>query len=84
MIQALSAIKPKKTTPFAQVKAAIKQQLLSQKQSEAQKTFLDDLKKEYEDKISYAKGYEPPATTAPTTTGATTTATTTTASTTTG
>ena len=87
VIQALSAIKPKKTTPLAQVKAAIKQQLLSQKQSEAQRTFLDGLKKEYEKKISYAKGYEPPATTAPTTTAPTTTqatTTTTTASTTTG
>jgi foldase protein PrsA len=78
VIQALSAIKPKKTTPFAQVKAAIKQQLLSQKQSESQRKFLDDLKKEYEGKISYAKGYQPPATTAPTTTAATTTAPTTT------
>lgn len=72
VIQALSAIKPKKTTPFAQVKAAIKQQLLSTKQSDAQKMFLDGLKKEYASKISYAKGYAPPATTG-TTTGATTT-----------
>lgn len=71
VIQALSAVKPKKTTPFAQVKAAIKQQLLSQKQTEAQRMFLDGLKEEYKSKISYAKGYEPP----PTTTGATTTTT---------
>lgn len=78
VIQALSAVKPKKTTPFAQVKAAIKQQLVSQKQSDGQRKFLEDLKKEYEDKISYATGYEPPATTATTTTAPTTTAATTT------
>jgi parvulin-like peptidyl-prolyl isomerase len=78
IIQALSAVRPRRTTPYKQVKEAIRQQLVSQKKTEAQQKFLDDLKKEYEDKIKYAKGYEPPpTTTAPTTTAPTTTATTT-------
>ena len=73
VIQALSAVKAKRQTPFAQVKAAIKQQLLSQKQTEAQRKFLDGLKEEYKSKIRYAKGYEPPATTTAATTTAPTT-----------
>jgi parvulin-like peptidyl-prolyl isomerase len=73
VIQALTNIRPRKSTPYKQVKAAIKQQLLSQKQSAAQQAFLDNLKKEYEGKVFYAKGYEPPATTTATTTGAATT-----------
>ena len=59
-----------KTTPFAQVKAAIRQQLLQQKQSQALQKWLQGLQKEYDGKISYATGLAPPATT---TTPATTT-----------
>jgi foldase protein PrsA len=70
VIQALSDVRPKRQTPFAQVKAAIRQQLLSQKQSDAQRKFLEALKEEYKSKITYAQGYAPPT---PTTTGATTT-----------
>jgi parvulin-like peptidyl-prolyl isomerase len=62
IIQALSAVKPAKKTPFAQVKEAIRQQLLQQKKSEAMSKWADDLKKEYASKISYAAGYTPPAT----------------------
>jgi foldase protein PrsA len=71
VIQALSNIHPRKSTPFAQVKAAIKQQLLSQRKNQALQKFQDELKKEYADQVTYAAGYEPPATTstAATTTG---------------
>lgn len=72
IIQALSAVRPRKVTPFDQVKEAIKQQLLSTKRSEAMRKWLDDLKKEYEDAVTYQKGYEPPPTTSTGTTTATT------------
>ena len=77
VIQAISNVHPRKTTPFNQVKAAIKSQLLSQKQSAAVAKFRTDLAKEYAGKVKYAKGYEPPASTSTTSTQATTTASTT-------
>jgi parvulin-like peptidyl-prolyl isomerase len=61
---------PHKSTPFAQVKSSIQQQLLQQKRNAALQTWLNALKKEYDGKISYAPGLAPPATTtAGTTTG---------------
>jgi parvulin-like peptidyl-prolyl isomerase len=57
-----------KTTPFPQVKAAIKQQLIQQKRSESLQKWLEGVKKEFESKISYATGLAPPATTSATTT----------------
>jgi parvulin-like peptidyl-prolyl isomerase len=61
---------PHKSTPFAQVKASIQQQLLQQKRNTALQSWLTTLKKEYDGKISYAAGLAPAATTtAPTTTG---------------
>jgi foldase protein PrsA len=61
---------PHHSTPFAQVKASIKQQLLQQKRNTALQTWLNGLKKEYDGKISYAAGLAPPATsTTATTTG---------------
>jgi foldase protein PrsA len=72
IIQAVKPTTPRKSTPFAQVKAAISQQLLQQKRSSELQTWLDGVKKEYAGKVSYAKGLAPAATTtaaAPTTTG---------------
>jgi foldase protein PrsA len=61
---------PRKSTPFAQVKESIKQQLLQQKRSAALQKWLDGVKKEYAGKISYAAGLGPPeTTTSATTTG---------------
>ena len=62
VIQALSAIKPAKKTPFTQVKEAISQQLLQQKKADAMSKWSDSLKSEFAKKISYAPGYTPPAT----------------------
>jgi parvulin-like peptidyl-prolyl isomerase len=59
---------PRKSTPFAQVKESIRQQLVQQKRNDALQKWLDGLKKEYAAKVSYATGLAP-ATTAPTTTG---------------
>lgn len=64
LIEALGSTKPGKKTPFAQVKEAIRQQLLQKKQGEAVDKFLADLKKEYEDKTRYQVGYAPTKTTA--------------------
>jgi foldase protein PrsA len=71
IIKALENTKPRKATPYKQVKEAIKQQLLSQKKSAALQKFQEDLKKEYAGQVKYAPGYEPPTTTS--TTGAATT-----------
>ena len=68
IIQPLSAITPPSTTPLSQVKAAIQQQLLQQKKNDAMTKWVDDTKKNYASKISYAAGFAPP-TTAATTTG---------------
>jgi parvulin-like peptidyl-prolyl isomerase len=61
---------PHKSTPFAQVKSSIKQQLLQQKQNTKLQAWIKTVDKEYEGKISYAAGLAPAATTTtPTTTG---------------
>jgi parvulin-like peptidyl-prolyl isomerase len=73
IIQALSIVHPRKSTPFSKVKEAIKTQLLSQKRTDAITKWQKNLETEYKDKIKYAKGYEPPDTTATTTVGSTTT-----------
>jgi parvulin-like peptidyl-prolyl isomerase len=69
VIQALGPVKPAVVTPFSGVKVAIKQQLLQAKKNEKMTAWVDDLKKDYEDKITYAIGFTPP----PTATGGTTT-----------
>jgi foldase protein PrsA len=69
IIEALKPSTPRKATPYAQVKEAIRQQLLQQKRSDALKRWLDGVKAEYASKTTYAAGLAPAATTtAPTTT----------------
>ena len=68
VIQALSDTKPAKTTPLKDVRESIKQQLLQTKKNEAMTKWVEDLKKEYEDKIDYGVGFTPP----PAATGTTT------------
>ena len=65
VIQALSGIRPAqpaKPTPLAQVKEAIRQQLIATKRQDAMRKWLNDTRKEFEHKISYQPGYAPPAT----------------------
>jgi foldase protein PrsA len=70
IIHADKPAKPRQSTPFAQVKASIQQQLLQEQRTAALQKWLDGLKAKYAGKISYATGLAPPATTtAPTTTG---------------
>lgn len=75
IIEAVGPVQPAHTEPFSKVKSQIEQQLSEQKQQSAWQTWLENLTKQYKDKIVYATGYAPPATTtgttpvAPTTTG---------------
>jgi parvulin-like peptidyl-prolyl isomerase len=57
VIEALSAVKPAKTTPFKQVKEAIRQQLLQTKKNEKSSSYVEDLKKS--DDVSYQVGFAP-------------------------
>ena len=61
IIQALSTVKPRKTTPEKQVKESIRQQLLQQKKNESMTKWVDDLKKDFcsGDKVKYQVGYKP-------------------------
>jgi parvulin-like peptidyl-prolyl isomerase len=69
IIQALSDVKPARTTPLKDVQKAIKQQLLQQKKQAAWTKWINDTKKEYTKKVHYQAGFAPPTTsTAPTTT----------------
>ena len=60
IIQPLGATKAAKVTPLAEVKTSIKQQLEQTKKNEAMTKWVDDLKKDYKDKVSYATGFTPP------------------------
>jgi parvulin-like peptidyl-prolyl isomerase len=62
IIQALSAVKPAKTTPLASVKTQISQQLLQSKRTAAMTKWLDDVKKSFAKQISYQAGYVPAST----------------------
>jgi foldase protein PrsA len=62
VIQALGDVQPAKVTPLKDVKDSISQQLVQTKKNEAMTTWVDDLKKDYEDKITYAIGFTPPPT----------------------
>ena len=75
IIQALSAVKPAKTTPLKDVKASIKTQLEQTKKNEAMTKWVEDTKKEFADQTTYQVGFAPPktATASTATTGTTTT-----------
>src|SRR5919204_907402 len=69
IIQALSDVKPARTTPLKDVKTAIKQQLLQQRKRDKWTKWINDTKKEYAKKVHYQAGFAPPTTsTSPTTT----------------
>jgi len=70
IIQPIGDIKEAKVTPLKEVKDSIRQQLAQTKKNEAMTKWVDELKKDYEDKVSYAVGFTPP----PVPTGTTTTA----------
>ncbi len=69
LIQALTAVKKADKAPLKEVQDSIRQQLLQTKKNEAMTKWVDELKQEYDDKVSYAVGFTPP----PTATGTTST-----------
>jgi foldase protein PrsA len=60
IIEALSPVREAKTTPLAKVRASIKATLLQEKRTQVMTDWVKDLEKDYEDKVSYAAGFEPP------------------------
>jgi foldase protein PrsA len=60
LIEPLSGIKPAKTTPLAEVKESIKQQLLQTKKNEAMTKWVEDTRKKYEGETTYQVGFRPP------------------------
>ena len=71
IIQPLSDTKPAKVTPLKEVKESIRQQLQQTKKNEAMTKWVDELKKDYKDKVAYAAGFSPPPDAKSTTTDAT-------------
>jgi parvulin-like peptidyl-prolyl isomerase len=67
LIQPLSETKAAKVTALAEVKASIKQQLQQTQKNEAMTKWVDELKQDYKDKVSYATGFTPPPDTKSTT-----------------
>jgi foldase protein PrsA len=73
IIQPLGEVKPAKTQALDKnLKEQIRTQLQTQKKNEAMNTWVKDLQKRYDDKVDYAAGFEPPATSSAATTGAAT------------
>jgi len=68
LIEPLSAVKKAAKAPLKEVENDIRQQLLQTKKNEAMTKWVDELKQDYDDKVSYAVGFTPP----PTATGTTT------------
>jgi len=62
IIQALSAVKPAKTTPLADVKETIRQSLIQKKKTDAMTKWLDGVKKDFSKKVRYQSGYAPEST----------------------
>jgi len=70
IIKALGAVKAAKVTALdAKLKASIRQQLEQQKKNDAMTAWVNNLKKDFNDKVDYQAGYAPPSTAATTTTG---------------
>ena len=71
IIYAMDDVKPETTTPIADIRDSIEQQLAQEQQQKAINAWLETLKKDFP--VVYAAGFEPPA--PATTSGETTTTT---------
>ncbi len=60
LIEALSPVRKAKVTPIDDARASIRSTLLQEKKDAAMTKWLEDLRKKYDGKVSYAAGYEPP------------------------
>jgi len=70
IIQPIGDVKEAKVTPLKEVEDSIRQQLAQTKKNEAMTKWVDELKKDYDDKVKYAVGFTPPPTPTGTTTAA--------------
>ena len=59
LIQALSAVRPGRTTSFDAARTQIERMLLQQKRNDLMREWFDDTLDEYETKVEYAPGFEP-------------------------
>jgi len=60
LIEALSPVRKATVTPIHKVRATIRAQLLQQKRTEVMTKWVEDLRSDYDGKVSYAEGYAPP------------------------
>jgi parvulin-like peptidyl-prolyl isomerase len=60
LIEALSPVRKATVTPIDKVRATIRAQLLQQKRTEVMTKWVEDLRSDYDGKVSYAEGYAPP------------------------
>jgi len=60
LIEALSPVRKAKVTSLDDVRDTIRSTLLQQKRNEVMNQWVEDLTDEYEGKVSYAAGFEPP------------------------
>jgi parvulin-like peptidyl-prolyl isomerase len=67
IIQALGPVKKSKATPFAQVKEAIRQQLLQEKRNKDMEKWVAGMRKDLNDETTYQVGYKPKAAAPPAT-----------------
>jgi foldase protein PrsA len=68
LIEPLGPVKPGHVTPLPEVRKTIEKELRSTKQNEAVTEWAAEIRKEYDGKVQYAAGFEPPATEEPETT----------------
>jgi parvulin-like peptidyl-prolyl isomerase len=66
IIQPVGPIKPAHTQSFAEVESQIQSNLAQQQKQTAWSNWLAKVKKDYQGKVSYQRGYEPTTTTTPT------------------
>jgi len=60
IIQPIGDVKDARVTPLKEVEDSIRQQLAQTKKNEAMTKWVGELKKDYEEKVSYAVGFTPP------------------------
>jgi len=60
LIEALGPVKEAKTTPLDEVRASIRSTLLQEKRTNFMTEWVENLREEYDGKVSYAAGFEPP------------------------
>ena len=60
LIEALSPVRKAKITPIDEVRATIRAQLRQQKRTAVMTKWIEDLRSDYDGKVSYAEGYAPP------------------------